>query len=100
MLEITRNSIPTNDIATGKYTKPVWNLDQYKNNYFVFCVRLNLPHAEELREISGLDSRGISLNSFLSTTGISTATAQSVFIVCETTSSLRIGLGRSIEVIA
>jgi len=100
MLAITRNSIPTNDLATGKYVTPVWSLDQYKNNYFVFCVRLNLPQAEELREISGLDSRGISLNSFLSTTGISTATAQSVFIVCETTSSLRIGLGRSIEVIA
>jgi hypothetical protein len=100
MLAITRNSIPTNDLATGKYHTPEWTLDQYKKNYFVFCVRLNLPQAEELREISGLDSRGISLNSFLSTTGISTSTAQSVFIVCETTSSLRIGMGRAIEVIA
>jgi len=99
MLAITRNSVPTNDQVTGKYLEPVITLDQYKKNYFTFCVRLNLPQAEELREISGLDSRGISLNSFLSTTGVITSTAQSVFIVCETTSSLRIGLGRAIEVI-
>jgi hypothetical protein len=98
MLSITRNSIPTIDLATGKYTLPVISLDQYKRNYFVFCVRLNLPQAEELREISGLDSRGISLNSFLTTTGFTSGKA--VLIVCETTSSLRIGLGRAIEVIA
>jgi hypothetical protein len=84
-------------MATGKYIEPIITLDQYKKNYFVFCVRLNLPQAEELREISGLDSRGISLNSFLSTTGFTNG--KSVFIVCETTSSLRIGLGRAIEVI-
>ena len=100
MLAITRNSIPTIDLATGKYFLPVVTLDQYKKNYFVMCVRLNLPQAEELREISGLDSRGISLNSFLTTTGMVTSTAQNVFIVCETTSSLRIGLGRAIEIIA
>lgn len=99
MLSITRNSIPTMDLNSGKYVAPVITLDQYKKNHFVMCVRLNLPMAEELREISGLDSRGISLNSYLSTTGLITSTAQNVFIVCETTSCLRIGLGRSIEVI-
>ena len=98
MLAITRNSVPTIDTATGKYPVPVLTLDQYKKNYFVMCVRLCLPQADELREISGLDSRGISLNSFLSTSGFTNGS--NIFIVCESTSSLRIGLGRSIEVIA
>ena len=33
-----------------------------KANYAVFCVRLNLQNSERLRQISGLDTRGIALN--------------------------------------
>jgi len=61
MLSITRNSIPTLDLGTGRFVTPLMTLDQYRKNYFVMCVRLNLPMAEELREISGLDKLKIVL---------------------------------------
>ena len=98
MLGISRNSIPTIDMASGKFPLSFMTLDQYKSNNFVMCVRLTLPQAEENREIAGADTRGISLNAYLTTTGFTAS--QNVFIVCETTSCLRIGAGRAIEVIA
>lgn len=98
MLTITRNSVPTIDMGTGKYPVSVMSLDQYKRNFFCMCVRLCLPQAEENREICGADTRGISLNAYFTTTGFSSS--ENIFIVCETTSSLRIGAGRAIEVIA
>jgi len=97
MLSITRNSVPTYEM-NGKYPVSTMTLDQFKQNFFVHCVRLNLPQAEENREICGADTRGISLNAYLSTTGFTTG--KNVFIACECTSSLRIGAGRAIEVIA
>ena len=98
MLTVSRNSVPTIDINSGKYPLSVMSLDQYKRNFFVMCVRLTLPQAEENREIAGADSRGISLNAYFTSTGFSSS--KNIFIICETTSSLRIGAGRAIEVIA
>ena len=97
MLSITRNSVPTNEM-NGMFPVSQMTLDQFKKNFFVHCVRLNLPQAEENREICGADTRGISLNAYLSTTGFTSG--KNVFIACECTSSLRIGAGRAIEVIA
>jgi hypothetical protein len=98
MLTVSRNSVPTIDMGTGKYPVSLMTLDQYKRNFFVNCVRLNLPQSEENREISGADTRGISLNAYFTSTGFSSG--KNIFIVCECTSSLRIGAGRQIEVIA
>ena len=98
LLSISRNSVPTIDMAMGQYPVSIMSLDQYKKNFFVGCVRLCLPNAEEQHELSGADSRGISLNAYLTTTGLTTG--KNVFIVCETTSTLRIGAGRAIEIIA
>jgi hypothetical protein len=98
MLTISRNSIPTNEMASGKFPQSIMSLDQYKRNFFVKCVRLTLPQAEENREIAGADTRGISLNAYFTTTGFTAS--KNIFIVCETTSCLRIGAGRAIEVIA
>ena len=97
MLAITRNSVATNDMNTGKYPVSVMSLDQYKKNFFSMCVRLNLPQSEENREISGADTRGISLNAYFQSSGVTSG--RNIFIVCETTSSLRIGAGRALEII-
>jgi len=98
MLTVSRNSVPTNEMAMGKYPVSVMSLDQYKRNFFIHCVRLNLPQAEENREICGADTRGISLNAYFQTTGFSSS--KNIFIACEVSSSLRIGAGRAIEIIA
>ena len=98
MLAIARNSVPTYEMAEDFPLPNPVTLDQYKNNYFVMCVRLNLPNSEENREISGADTRGISLNAYLQSTGFTSGLP--VFIVCETTATLRIGAGRAIEVIS
>ena len=98
MLTVSRNSVPTNDMKMGEYPLSVMCLDQYKKNFFIQCVRLNLPQAEENREICGADTRGISLNAYFTSTGVTSG--KNIFIACECSSSLRIGAGRAIEVIA
>jgi hypothetical protein len=97
MLTISRNSVPTNEMNTGQYPLTKFSLDQYKNNFFCFCVRLNLPQSEENREISGCDTRGISLNAYLQTTGFKTG--ENVVVFAECSSSLRIAPGKSIDII-
>jgi hypothetical protein len=96
MLEITKNSLPTLD--EKKRNKPVMSLDQYKKNHFVQCVRLNLPESEEINQLSGIDTRGIALNAYLSTSGLTAGAG--VMIVCEATSTARIGEGRAMEIIS
>ena len=73
------------------------SLDQYKKNFFAFCIRLNLPGSERTREISGLDSRGSNLVGQLVHTGIAANTNLMLFV--EVDSTLRIGSGRQMEII-
>ena len=96
MLEITKNSLPTLD--EKKRNKPVMSLDQYKKNHFVQCVRLNLPESEEINQLSGVDTRGIALNAYLSSSGVFAGAG--VMIVCEATSTARVGEGRAMEIIS
>ena len=91
---ISKNSVPH-----SMYEPKVKTLDQYKNNYFVLCARLNLPDSEAGREISGLDTRGINLNGSLQSTGVDSASAPNLVLFAECTSTLRVGAGRSVEVI-
>jgi hypothetical protein len=67
-------------------------------NYSVQCMRLNLCDSEFSRQISGLDTRGIALNGFYNIYNGTNGRPVSLF--CEVTSTLRIGSGLSIEVIA
>jgi hypothetical protein len=71
-------------------------LHQYKCNYFVGCMRLNLPDSDYSRQASGIDCRGISSSCSINTTGLASS---NITIFCECTSELRIGAGRQIEVI-
>jgi len=91
MYQISCNSVE------GYGMNKMMTLDQYKNNYFCYCVRLNLPDSEEGRELSGLDTRGISLNGYVNTSGI--ASTQNLLIFAECSSTLRVGAGRAVEII-
>ena len=91
MYQITKNSLP----GPVKYgiTK-----EQLRDSYFVQCVRLNMPDSEMSRTLSGLDTRSVSLNGYINTTGTLTADAN-LMIFAECTSSLRVGAGRQLEII-
>jgi hypothetical protein len=91
MYQITKNSLP----GPVKYglTK-----EQLRDSYFVQCVRLNMPDSEMTRQLSGLDTRSVSLNGYVNTTGTLTADAN-LMIFAECSSSLRVGAGRQLEII-
>ena len=91
MYQITKNSLP----SAMKYNL---TKQQYTDSYFVQCIRLNMPDSEFSRTISGLDTRSVSLNGYVNTTGVLTAN-NNLMIFAECTSSLRIGSGRQIEVV-
>jgi hypothetical protein len=91
--------ITKNSVEMSMYEPKAKTLDQYKNNYFVLCARLNLPGSEDGREISGLDTRGISLNGSFQSSGVDTSSAPNIVIFAECTSTLRIGNGRAIEIL-
>ena len=98
MYQITKNSLP----GPVKYglTK-----EQLRDSYFVQCVRLNMPDSEMTRQLSGLDTRSVSLNGYVNTTGARTNLAGNVdqdpnlMIFAECSSSLRVGAGRQLEII-
>lgn len=72
-------------------------LKTMKDNYAVFCVRLNLHNSERLRQLSGLDTRGIALNGIYNITGYDNSKACTIF--AEHTSVLKIGSGLQLEVV-
>ena len=91
MYQITKNSLP----GPVKYglTK-----EQLSDSYFVQCVRLNMPDSEMTRQLSGLDTRSVSLNGYVNTTG-TLASDPNLMIFAECSSSLRVGSGRQLEII-
>ncbi len=91
MYQITKNSLP----GPVKYglTK-----EQLRDSYFVQCVRLNMPDSEFSRTVSGLDTRSVSLNGYVNTTG-TLSSDPNLMIFAECTSCLRVGAGRQLEII-
>ena len=92
MYQITKNSLE-GPVRYGM-TK-----EQLRDSYFVQCIRLNMPDSEKSRTMSGLDTRSVSLNGYVNTTGVLSAANPNLMIFCECTSSLRVGAGRQLEVI-
>ena len=90
MHQISKNSVPL------KKVQKEFGLATQKANYSVQCIRLNLEDSEFSRKISGLDTRGISLNGSYNITG---HTASPVTLFCEVTSTLRIGSGQMVEIV-
>ena len=90
MYAITRNSVDS------YHTEHSMTLDQYTDSYFVQCFRFCLPDSEMSRLASGLDTRSVSAQAALETTGLASC---NVTIFAECCSELRVGSGRAIEVI-
>lgn len=90
MYDISMNSLP------GR-SKRHQTLLQYRMNNCVQCIRLNMVDSEFSRTLSGLDTRAVNLAGFVRTENTNEA---SLTVFVETTSTLRIGAGRAIELIA
>ena len=78
------------------YAKNIMTADQYRNEFFVQCYRFCLPDSDFNRLASGIDVRSVSAQGTIETTSV-TACALTMFAEC--TSELRVGSGRSIEII-
>ncbi len=91
MFQITKNSA---------FPKPKTNvgLATMKDNYSVYCVRLNMEGSEQMNVLSGIDSRGITANMFYNMLGVTGAKHINVFVECDST--LRLGRGLQAEVLA
>ena len=82
------------DLNAGSKVKSraAWN-----DNYHVYAVRLNQPDADGLRLVSGLDSRSLNMAGYLNTSGVTNAPP--CVIICECTSTWRIGASMSSAVV-
>ncbi len=98
LVSVAKDECMANDRGTLVTTDAQW-----RDNYWVACVRLcHAGDLEDIRRISGYDSRGTNaIMTFETIASGAGGIAGSVefFTVVETTSTLRIGMGRSIEVI-
>jgi len=68
----------------------------WDNHQFINAVRLNLPEADKLRIISGLDTRSINLSGMYNSTGVS---GIPLTLIAEYTSCLRVGSGLQISLV-
>ena len=91
---ISQNSLPSGGIGASKTR----TLDQYLKNDCVQCFRLNMVDSEYSRTLSGLDTRSSNLAGMITTSGHGSNNLQ-VNIFTESTSVLRCGVGRSLELI-
>jgi len=94
---MTKNSLNGNKALTHM------SYDQYINNHFVSCFRLNLPDSEFSRNLSGLDTRSVNLQGIVSTVGATNAGGRdnlAINVFCESSECLRVGAGRTIQVIS
>ena len=92
MFQISKQSV------LGGRHQMKYGLRTMRDNYTVFCVRLNLCDSEYSRNLTGLDTRSINLNGFYNMYGV-TGRGKSVNIFAEVSSSLRIGPNLQIEVL-
>jgi hypothetical protein len=92
MWQVTKNSVPKYHMGKPMYIA----LNQYLNDYFGWCIRLNLP-SDDVRVASGLDTRSVALQGYINTTGLLSTTNMMVFAEC--TSQLRVGAGRQMNVV-
>lgn len=92
MFQISKQSV-----LGGKHQMK-YGLRTMRDNYCVFCVRLNLADSEFSRNITGLDTRSINLNGFYNMYGV-TGAGKAVNVFAECTSVLRVGPNLQLEVL-
>jgi len=77
------------------------SLKMFESDYFAFGVRLNLPNSSFSRLQSGLDTRSMAASCQLVTQNVGDTNGQaSVVIYAINTSLLKIGFGRTLEVVS
>ena len=91
MYAITKNSVEAH------HPSHTMTMNQYVDSYFVQCMRFCLDDSEQSRLASGLDTRSVSAQAALESTGLDSC---NLTIFAECTSELRVGSGRAIEVIS
>ena len=91
MYAISKESVLGYDLAHDK------SLKQYRDNYFCQCLRLNMKDSESIRELSGIDSRGQSLEIRYKTTGVANTSNLVLFVECSST--IRVSGQRQISVL-
>lgn len=89
-LAISKNSVDSYHMEKNM------SLNQYTDSYFVQCMRFSLPDSEFSRLASGLDTRSVSAQAAVETSGLDSC---NLTVFAECTSELRVGSGRAIEVI-
>ncbi len=90
MYAITRNSV---DPYHMNYHM---TLAQYVDSFFIQCFRFCLPESSMSRLASGIDTRSISAQAAVETSGLDDC---NLTVFAECTSELRIGSGRAVSVI-
>lgn len=95
MHQISRNSV----MSQTCHARDNLPLNTIKNNYAVQCIRLNMPESEFSRTLSGLDTRGISLNGFYNLYNATATDIGTITLFAECTSVMRIGSGKQIELV-
>jgi hypothetical protein len=90
MYAITRNSVDSYHMEHNM------TMNQYVDSFFVQCFRFCLPDSSMSRLASGLDTRSVSAQAAVETTGLDTC---NLTIFAECTSELRVGSGRAVSVI-
>lgn len=90
MYAITRNSLDSYHVEHNM------TMDQYVDSYFVQCFRFCLPDSSMSRLASGLDTRSVSAQAAVETSGLDKC---NLTVFAECTSELRIGSGRAVSVI-
>jgi hypothetical protein len=102
--------IAENKVFLDSPGNQIGSLMEYRNNKFCAAIRLNHPIDMESKNkyVSGYDTRGVNSQMVFTiqgmagvgaTTGVSITNAYSAYILAETTSSLRIGSGRQLELV-
>jgi hypothetical protein len=79
-----------------KASQQIKSLQAWNDNYHVYAIRLNQPGADELRLISGLDTRSMNMAGYFTSQN---AGAAALVVICECTSTLRIGAGMAVSVV-
>jgi len=94
LYNISRNSLPVNTKAKKMSRR------QYIKNFCVQCFRLNFPDSEYTYTLSGLDTRSSNLAGSIITQNVNASLNANLTIFTESTSVMRVGSGRSVEIIS
>jgi hypothetical protein len=98
---LTLNALAVSNDQLGGIDPDITSQAVYKANYWAPFIRLNHPTPDDERFVSGINSLGNSASIVFRTTALSGAAAYTgqLLVVAFCTSVLRVGAGRTVEII-